>query len=127
MDKDVMIPYLRLYYDRGTKAAVVDEGPGRGVRRFRHVVAAATMVTERAPENGQDIRPAFWFAARNVVLYIVGQTAYIASIPLGTPIREVFHRKPVPAAPGGDSVAPAALPGPVAVADRGEDASTPML
>lgn len=89
---DRLLRYLRIYYDRGSGAAILDEGPGSKSHRFRNVILNATVVTERAPVD-RDVRPKFWFAVRNAVVYVAGETAYVAALPLSTAVREVYHRK----------------------------------
>lgn len=54
-------PYVRIYFERSSGMAVVDEGPGTPRLEAKHLIATGTLEGQHATEPGA--RPRWWLAA----------------------------------------------------------------
>jgi hypothetical protein len=92
--KAIIAPYIRMYFDRGSGLAVVDQGPNTQAIRYDFIRFNGTFNTEYAAKQDDTVRPRFWFSARNVVLFLHdnGQTLEISTVVV--PVCQVKQVKP---------------------------------
>lgn len=63
-----IIPYVRIYFNRGTSRGVVDTGPGTQSVESADLRFSGKGWCEFADSQDCSVRPRFWLAMRNVVL-----------------------------------------------------------
>ena len=90
----IIAPYIRIYFDRGSSLAVVDTGPGTQAIRYDYVHINGQVIAEYAAKQDDSIRPRFWFAARNAVLFLHDDGATLEISTVMVPQCQVPKPKP---------------------------------
>jgi hypothetical protein len=100
-----LVPYIRIYFDRGTGLAVIDTGPGTPPLKHKTVRFNGQMQSELAPVQDDTVRPRFWLSARHAVLLLHadGETVEVSTVGVpqckqGNCLRRTDTSAPMPAA-----------------------------
>jgi hypothetical protein len=80
--KAIVVPYIRVYFDRASSLCCIDTGKGTQALRYKTIRFNGSLTSESAPVQDDSVRPRFWFSATNAILLLHedGHTVEISTV-----------------------------------------------